>query len=110
MVSKQKPSLSSAQQRDYEPMMDGSVSCIASLQHTERTTQRIIPPKHEGKSRVLAENTHTLQHYLTWTFEITHRPRVLRVVCLLYDTKRENLISVQLTETKNLPESIKADL
>ncbi len=45
MVSKQKTSLRSEQQRDYEPMMDGSVSYIASLQHTAFTTQTIIPPK-----------------------------------------------------------------
>ena len=68
MVSKQKQSLRSEQRRDYEQMMDGSVSCIASLQHTALTTQHIIPPKENErnfgrKHPPTHTHTHTYWHH-----------------------------------------------
>lgn len=69
MVSKQKASLRSEQQRDYEQMMDGSVSCIASLQHTALTTHHTTQ-KRRGKNQGFLQETTPYTH--TETTELPH--------------------------------------
>lgn len=116
MVSKQKASLRSERQRDYEHMMDGSVSCIASLQHTELTTHHTPPPSpkknQEKKKKSGNKSLHThLKQKITsrGRFKI-HKLLVLYTGCLLYSNKRENLISVRRAATKESSESFKAEL
>lgn len=115
MVSKQKASLRSERQRDYEHMMDGSVSCIASLRPTALTTHHTTttdtpPPKKSREKEKKSLHTHLKQKITSRGRFKIHKLLVPYTGCLLYSNKRENLISVSRAATKEPSESFKAEL
>ena len=94
------------------PADDGWIGQLHRLAtaHSARNTTHHTTQKIRKNSRVLAGNTHTLLTHPHLDDKITshglykiHKLWVLCKVCLLYSSKRENLISVRGTESKKNP-------